>query len=138
MKYFLDTNIFLRSVVVEDKKTSDECKRLFAEIKKRSISAVTAGIVSAEIAWVLSKSYEFPKEELIKILDGLANSSGLEICNDYDLMKAVEIYKKFNVKYIDAMIASLPKVRSGEWTVVSYDQDFKKLPVKWMKPGEVA
>jgi len=35
------------------------------------------------------------------------------------------------------MLASIPKVLSKEWVIVSYDKDFKKLPIISKEPGEV-
>jgi len=45
------------------------------------------------------------------------------------------MYSSKNVKFIDAMIASVDQIVSGSWVVVSYDKDFDKLGVKRAEPG---
>lgn len=137
MKYFLDTNILLRYIVAEDAKLLKECKDLMDKVKHNSLQVVTSELVMAEINWVLRNNYRFSKDEVTEALEGIANTESIDICGECDVRGSVALFKKYNVKYIDAMIAAIPKVKSGEWVIVSYDEDFKKLPVKWMKPGEV-
>jgi len=50
---------------------------------------------------------------------------------------AIEIYEKFPVKFIDALIVSNPKIFKKEITIISYDKDFDKLNVKRKEPKDV-
>lgn len=50
--YFIDTNIFLRPILKDDKKKVRDCRKLINKIKQGEIKAVTAAIVFAEIAWI--------------------------------------------------------------------------------------
>lgn len=137
MKYLLDTNIFLRFLVKENKKDYVECNKLFENIRSQKIDAVVAGIVLAEISWVLGSYYKQKSNSIAEKLQGIIKMNGLTVVDDYDWISAVKIYSDKNVKFVDTILACMPKVASKEWTVVSYDEDFKKLPVLWKKPGGV-
>jgi predicted nucleic acid-binding protein len=137
MIYVLDTNIFLRFFVHEDEKDFAECKRLLNNIKLSQVKAVVPGIVLAEIGWVLGSYYETPRTEVAKKIEGIIKHKGLEIVDEYDWLEAVKLHESENVKLIDAIVATIPKVTSKEWTIVSYDKDFKKLPVLWKTPRQV-
>lgn len=137
MKYFLDTNVFLRVLVVENKKAHKECLKLLDNVRLGLIEAVTGGVVLMEIGWVLKSIYKLTSKEVAKKISGVLNLNGLEIVDGYEWKSALTYLKSKNVKLADALIAGIPEVSDNKWTVVSYDTDFKKLPVKWMKPGEV-
>ena len=137
MKYFIDTNIFLRVAIIEDKKTFEECEKVLSAVKSGLIDAVTSSVVLAEMVWVLGKSYNEPKKKIVKLLKYTMNINGLGVVDDFDMTKALELYEAYNVKFIDAMLASIPEILSKKWTVISYDEDFKKLPVKWLTPGNL-
>ncbi len=53
---------------------------------------------------------------------------------DYDFKVALKIYAEKNVKFIDALIASIPQIQAKEWTVISYDRDFDKIGINRKEP----
>ena len=57
--------------------------------------------------------------------------------HEYDYINAVSLFSKYKVPFVDCCIASIPEVQSKELTVVSYDADFKKLPVLWKTPKQI-
>lgn len=128
--YFLDTNIFLRTIVKDDVKTSQICLRLIKIIKDNQIKAYTNDLVLAEIVWTLGSYYHVTKSRVGEIIASIVNLNGLTIISGFDYLRAVKLYQTKNVKFIDACIASIPQVESKKWPVVTYDNDFKKLPVK--------
>jgi len=137
MVYFLDTNVFLRILVREDEKSFRECKDLLEKVKKLEIEAVTAGIVLTEAGWTLGSYYKISRAAVAEKLEGIVGLGGLKIVDRYDWGRVFKFYGELNVKLVDAVIAAMPEVFKKEWTVVSYDEDFRKLPVKWVKPGEI-
>lgn len=134
MTYLLDSNIFLRTLVKEDEKDFQECIGLLEKVKRAEIKAVTAGVILAEVGWVLKSYYMLDRKDAAKKLAGIFKLSGLKIVDEYDWIEAIEMYEKFNVKFLDAVLATMPKSADKKWTIVSYDEDFKKLPVKWLTP----
>ncbi len=132
--YFIDTNIFLRPIIKDSAKTAEECNLLFQEIKNGKINAFTSNLVLAEIFWVLKSVYKFKKQELSRILGAISKLKNLKIDNKENFDKAIELYEKNNVKFIDAMIASRPRILDKEMIIISYDKDFDKLNILRKEP----
>lgn len=134
MTYLLDSNVFLRVLVKEDEKDFRESFELLEKVKKAEIKAITAGVILAEVGWVLKSYYLLDRKDVAGKLAGIYRLAGLKIVDDYDWIEAIELYEKFNVKLLDAVLATMPGSAAKKWTIVSYDEDFKKLPVKWLAP----
>ncbi|MFS8159663.1 MAG: PIN domain-containing protein [Candidatus Roizmanbacteria bacterium] len=137
MVYFIDTNIFIRAIVKDDKKASSECEKLLTYIKEGSIRATTSTLVLAEIIWTLQSFYSFSKKGATRVVKGIMNLSGLSIVDSYNPLMAIELYEAKSIKYIDAVIATSEDVRAKRATVVSYDGDFDKVGVLRKEPSEI-
>lgn len=137
MKYFLDTNIFIRVLELENKKIFNECHKVLDLVKNLKIKAYTSSTVLSEIVWVLGSSYNESREKILTGLSSILKLNNLKIIDNYDLSKALELYSDFSVKFIDALIASNPEIQAKKMTVVSYDKDFDKLKVKRLEPKDL-
>lgn len=137
MKYFVDTNIFLRTFIKEDQRLFTECYQFLAAVKTKKIEGVTAGIVLAEIVWTLRSYYQFPKKQAVTALQSIINLRGLKIVDNYSYPTIIEYYRARTVKYIDCVIASINELHEGKWLIVSYDEEFNKLGIKRKEPREV-
>lgn len=137
MKYFIDTNIFLRTLIKEDERTFKECYRFLQAVKQGKVKAVTGHIVLAEVAWTLSSYYGFSKKKVVKALEGILNLGGLQITDGYQARISLELYKRKQVKYIDTLIASIKEIHAKKLTIVSYDTEFGRLGVLRKEPQEI-
>ncbi len=135
--YFLDTNIFLRPIVKDSLKATQECSDLLKKIRAGKIKAFTSNLVLIEMHWVLKSFYKVKKEDLIKALKGIYELKNLKIEDKENISKAIELYKNHNVKLVDAMIASHPRILDKKATVISYDRDFDKLGVLRKEPKDL-
>lgn len=134
MQYFVDTNIFLRTLIKEDEVQFNKCRIFLQQIKENKIEAYTNTLVLAEVVWTLTSYYQFSKSSVIQALRSIINLRGLKIVDNYDYLTALGLFEKYSVKYIDTLIASNSQVHSKQATIVTYDQDFKKLPVLYKEP----
>ena len=137
MEYFIDTNIFIRVLELENQKTFDECSDFLKLVKNSKIKAFTSGEVLSEIVWVLSSSYKESKSKIVKSLKGIVGLNGLKIVDDLDLEYALRKYEEKNVKFIDALIASNSKIQSRKMIIISYDKDFDRIGVIRKEPGQI-
>jgi len=137
LNYFLDSNIFLRPLVKDDPKKTKECEILFERIKRGEIKAFTSNLILAEIVWLCSRFYKIEKEEIIKILRSILYYRNLKIIDKFDPHLALEIYRKYNIKFIDALSSSNPKIYQKKAIVVSYDKDFDKIGVIRKEPEDL-
>ena len=136
MDYFIDTNIFLRALVKENEKTFKECYQFLKLVEERRLRALTSSLVLAEIEWVLGSFYKFEKTKVVQALGSVLSLKGLQIIDAINPRLALEIFREKNVKFIDALIASDPRIFKKEVIVVSYDRDFDKIGVLRKKPKE--
>jgi predicted nucleic-acid-binding protein len=143
MVYLLDTNIFLRTLVKSDEDKEDvqqqreECVRFLELVKENKIKAVTCHLVLAEVMWTLLSFYGVDRETAARSVEGIVNLRGLRVGDGYQVGKALEMFKRKKVKFIDTMLASIPEVADKEWVIVSYDREFDKLGVVRKEPREV-
>jgi predicted nucleic acid-binding protein len=135
--YFLDSNIFLRPIVKDNLERVKECEILFEKIKKGELKVFTLNLVLAEIVWVCASFYQIKKEEILKILKSIFKFKNLKIIDDFNSYLAIELYEKYNIKFIDALIASNPAIFQKKVIVVSYDKDFDKIGIKRKEPKEI-
>jgi uncharacterized protein len=137
MKYFVDTNIFLRVLIKENENQFLECISFITAIKENKIKAFTSSIILAEIVWTLSSYYKFEKEKVVMAVKSILNIHGLKIIDKFNHIVAITLYENQSVKYIDALIASIPQIQQKKVTVVSYDRDFDKLKVIRKEPKDI-
>lgn len=136
-KVFIDTNIFLRTLIEEDKKSFKDCFQLLQNIKTNKLKGVTSSVVLSEIAWTLLSYYNFSKQEVIKALRSIINLRGLNIVDKSQFRLALSLYEKNSIKFIDALIASNADIFNKKIPIVSYDKDFDKINVKRMEPHQI-
>ncbi len=134
MLYFIDTNIFLRVLNKEDEKSFNECFKLLKLIKESKIKIFTSDLVLAEIAFTLISFYKFKKIDVIESLKSVVNLTGLKIINKADMKIALEFYEKYNIKFIDAVIASNSLILQKKMKIISYDNDFDKIGTVRIEP----
>jgi predicted nucleic acid-binding protein len=137
MVYFIDTNIFIRVLVKDNERFFQDCKKLLTLISKGKINAFTSALVLSEVNWVLEGYYQFEKEKVIEGLRGILKLKNLKFVEKFGLPLAVKLYEKYSVKFIDALIASNPKIYKKETIVVSYDKDFDKIGIKRKEPLQI-
>jgi len=70
-------------------------------------------------------------------LYSISRLKNLRIIDKFNANLAIEIYKKLPIKFIDALIASNPRILKKEVMIISYDKDFDKLNVIRKEPKEV-
>lgn len=133
-EYYLDTNIFIRFFIRDNKKMSSDCANLMSAVRQGEVDARTSALTLAEVQWVLGSFYSFPKAQVIRALKIIAplSESFADIPRSVD---AVSLYEMHSTKFVDALIASHRCVQSGKTTVISYDKDFDKIGVKRVEPA---
>ncbi len=136
-RYFLDTNIFLRVIVKDNKEKLAACEALFEMIEQGKIKAFTSHLVLAEIVWTAQKSLGIPKKDIIKILEGILHIKNLKIEDGFDLSLAIHYFQTSPVKFVDALIASHTFIQKKETVVVSYDKDFDTIGIIRKEPSEL-
>ncbi len=134
-KLFLDTNIFLRFIVLENQRSYNETKAIFLLFKDGVFRPYTSNIVISELIYVLTKIYKQSKYKTIKKISTILRIRNLVLIEKTDTKTALELYKNLDIKLGDCMIAT--QIPKGV-ILCTYDEDFKKIPKLITKtPNEV-
>ena len=125
---FIDTNVFLRTLVREDPRVHEESLALMRAIRIGKVYAYTSPTVLAEVLWVLQSFYKLPKQETIDALYSIVRLRHLKIESHEQVPVALELYEHHSIKFIDALIASDGRILQGTLPLVSYDKEFNRVP----------
>lgn len=142
MKIFLDTNIWIRYFVADNKLQHEACLQLIQLIEKGVFKPYTSTLVLLEINFVLTKLYNLKEKEVMSDLDSIIQTRNLVLLEKTNWKVAYMYYKKYGIKLADCLIASqiskdtvlctfdkgLAKIR--EVLVQSPEQIINKLPRK--------
>lgn len=129
--------MFLRFLIIENKKTHKECEDFFNWVKSEEVKVYISKLVLAEIIWTLKSFYDQPKEKIVKVLKSILGIKTLKFLEDFAPLEAVEIFDKNSVKFIDSLIASSLLKQKQDWEIISYDKDFDKIGLERVGPKEV-
>ncbi len=98
----VDTNVLVRVFVDDD---SDHNQVEQARRKVRAHRSIHVGrIVLVETVWVLKSLFDFPKEQIIEVLEHLLNNQAFVIENPGAFEQALNLYRDTGVEFSDAMI----------------------------------
>lgn len=127
MTKFVDANIILRFLL--DDPEAEKVEKVLQ--KKEEI--YVADIVVAEVIWTFTSFYKWRKEKFIPKIKSFLSPDFIKADKKL-LNKALDIFEKYNIDYIDAYLISLmgrKKVKS----IYSFDSHFDKIPkVKRVEP----
>lgn len=137
MSYFVDSNIFLRTIEAPRSAVYQDCRHFIELINQAKIQAFTNSLVVAEIVWVCGAFYKLSKSEIVLFIEGLLVLPGLKIQDSFQPELALELYRNLNINFIDALIASQPQIYHKKMVVVSYDKDFDRIGVVRKEPKEI-
>lgn len=136
MKYFIDTNIFLRALLNDHPQHTPASQQLLARIKEGSIDAFTTDLVIAEIVFVLTshKTITFTKKNIRGMLKPILALSNLSTPSEKIWSLIFDLYVDKNIDFIDAYNIFVTK-RLGIIQAFSFDQDLKKAGIlKTLEP----
>lgn len=133
----IDTNVFLRTFVKENERMFLECTGVLQLVSHSTIAAYTNTIVLAEIQFVLTTIYRYPRERIRAALESILSIPNIKISDDTDARLAIDTYGKTNIKFADCLLASSKRIQNGSAAMLSYDRDFDKLGIRRVEPAEL-
>lgn len=122
---FVDANIFLRYLLVDDGEKAERCRALFERTVAREETLFATPLVMAEVVWVLER-HRWERDKIARNLALLLNTPHLRFEERSVLERAVYLYAGQAIDFIDAYHAALLEGR-GERRLYSYDEDFDKI-----------
>ena len=117
----IDANIIIR-FLLKDHLTQSPAKKLLENLEE---NLLLTDVAVAEIIWLLISYYKLSRKEVVEKIYPILNLPSID-CNKPVLIRALYIYKNFNVDYIDAYLAAFMDEENLEG-IYSFDKDFDKI-----------
>ena len=117
--------MFIRYLTNDDPEKADRVAGLLAEAGAGKVLLVTAEMVLAEVVWVLESAYRLKKPVISPLIRGILATPGLDVLNASLVGRAVELYEKRNVDFVDGYVVAVME-RDGIDEIYSFDK--KHLP----------
>jgi predicted nucleic-acid-binding protein len=131
----IDTNVWLRYVVGDDKKQYGECENFFDLVDDGVLKPYVSNVTLMETAFTLKSYYGFTKQRINSYLSDIFEVRNIVILEKTVSKEALALMAKSGVKYTDCLIAGQLK---KDMVIVSYDKDFDKLvPGRRKEPGDL-
>lgn len=123
-KFFIDTNVWLRFIIGDNKKQLKACQKLFSLNEQGKFKLYTSVIVLMEIAHTLRSFYTVSKKEIVSDLRDILSTRNLTLIEKTGFSKALALFDKLKIRLVDCLIATqLP----AKTVICTYDQEFRKI-----------
>ena len=128
MARFLDTNILLRHLVVEDEEKARACRELLRRLERGEETAVTTDVVIFEAVYILEspRHYGLARNRIRQILEPLIGLRGLRLPSKSLYTRAFDLFCSTGISFADAYNAAYMEARHLT-EVYSYDTDFDRV-----------
>lgn len=126
-RYFVDTNVFLRFLLADDRRLYELARRVFEKAESGEVGLWTTDVVILEIVWTLKSFYKMSAKEIQGKVSAVVALEGLKVGNADLLLTALDIFAGKNVGFADAY--NLVLAQKEGVGVLSFDKDFRRLGV---------
>lgn len=127
---FLDTNIFIRQFVQDDRRKAERCRRLFESLAEPGPAATTSESVLAEVMYVLTspRIYHVPRAAARALLLSALGLPGLALRDRSVYIRALDLFLEHPALDFEGALSAAHVEQGGLPTLVSYDHDFDRIP----------
>lgn len=128
--WFVDANVFLRFLTVDDQGQHQKAVRLFEAAHRGDCLLVTGPPVLFELAWTLRAAYKTPRARVLELLSAVFATPGLTLTDASIVADALSLALAAGSEFADAYVAASSRT-SGCSGVATFNQkDFARLGVE--------
>ena len=128
--WFVDSNIFLRFLTVDDRGQHDKAVLLFEAARNGECRLVTGPPVLFELAWTLRAAYKVPRVRVLEILKAVFATPGLILTDTAVVADALTLAAAADAEFADAYIAAASRAAECSGVATFNLKDFAKLGVE--------
>ena len=121
----LDTNVITRYLVGDDPDQAEAARALIEDFTPGNPGFISREVV-LEVAWVLERSYRFPRAQITQALIGLTASDTLAVENSEEVAAAAYRYPRAPVGFSDLMILAAV-ARAGAAPLHTFDRKLARM-----------
>ena len=126
---FLDANIFVRYITLDDPEKAEACLGLFERVSLGEEEVLISEVVVAEVVYVLSSLslYRMRPPEISLRLRALLGLRGIRIAGKTRCLRALELYGANPFLGFEDALAVAYMEDEGIGELYSYDRDFDRV-----------
>ena len=128
-RVFVDANVFLRFVTVDDQGHHEKAGELFTSASARKIELICGPPVLFEVAWTLKSAYALSPARILDILEAIAAFPGLLLADSATVLSALVLARESGVDFADAYIAASAQSLGVDQIATFNTKHFKRLDV---------
>ncbi|MCF6191243.1 MAG: type II toxin-antitoxin system VapC family toxin [Cocleimonas sp.] len=117
----LDTNVLVRYITQDDQQQSKKANKFIETQLTKDEPGIISKIVLCELAWVLSKSYAYPKQKIAEVIQQILVTQEFLIEDSENAFKALQSYQNKSAGFADCFLAQTHQRMGAEYTV-SFDK----------------
>ena len=121
----VDTNVIVRYLVADDPGQAEAARSLLEQLTPDNPGFICREVV-IEAAWVLERSYRFPRTRIAEVLMGLTASDSLVVENADDVVAAAHRYRQGGIGFSDMMILAAAE-RVGAAPLYTFDRRLARM-----------
>jgi predicted nucleic-acid-binding protein len=122
----LDTNVLLRYLLQDDEVQGEKASRAISQAASRNEPLLISLVVLCEAVWVLESAYGYRKARLIRVLDELLETGGLEIAQRDIVREALDDYRASKADFADCLIGRTNESQGCDHTL-TFERPLKAL-----------
>jgi predicted nucleic acid-binding protein len=130
MSWFVDSNVFLRFLTVDDQGQHPKAARLFEAARRGECRLVTGPPVLFELAWTLRAAYGTPKARVIEILSAVFATPGMTLTDASMVSEALTLASATGSEFADAYVAASCRSAGCSGVATFNRKDFGRLGVE--------
>jgi predicted nucleic-acid-binding protein len=128
----LDTNVLIRFLLRDDPVQSPKAYQFIRSAAESGRSLAVPDVILTELFWALA-TMGLQRQEILKVVIPILDNDVFRFEDHERAAMAVGLWAEHKIDFADAYIAARYNTDKAEG-VVSFDQDFKRLPVRWIQP----
>lgn len=117
----IDTNLLISFVTDLNKEQQEQAAAIFEAARRSHLSILCHQNVLTEFVYVLNRIYKVEQPAINNMLHDLLTTPGIEIVNDLDHLKLLDIWPAKCADYGDAILLSFCKSRR-DVVLATFDQ----------------
>jgi predicted nucleic-acid-binding protein len=122
----LDTNVLVRYVMHDDSGQLAAGKRLIGRCVAEGQSLFVPVTVTLELEWVLRASFEYEKDDVLRVLSNLFSAVELTFESERALEVALQLYREGSADFADCLHIALAS-EAGERPLWTFDKGAAKV-----------
>lgn len=127
---FVDSNVFLRFLTVDDQGQHEKAARLFETARRGECRLVTGPPVLFEVAWTLRAAYKAPRERVLEILSAIFAMPGMALTDAPLVAEALSLAVAAGTEFADAYVAAISRTAGCSEVATFNRKDFIRLGIR--------